>query len=333
MSSAEESRKQIVGVLVAFGGLIIVGISYPLAKTDFTRGCAAFFALLLAIIATALVSAWATDNNTHDEYATDSYHFLQEPNWKSNALAWHPVLMVSMFFFGQVVAVLSWSLISDHRVAKVVHVLSQSVALMGLALGLSAIENYKNFQYKQPSLVSMHAWIGISNVSIFCFNYCFGLFMATLTQFWPDSRLRTSWKLRDIHMRFGIISLALTTTSICTGIVNQFGETACYYVYPDGKQFSGADPNPASNYPKLPTACKIANGLGIVVLCSAMFTLFSVILRSFSVENYSHAPVAMKEPELASQSTNSPTNANSSAKPPPQYEMVTRTFAHQTVQL
>jgi hypothetical protein len=323
MSTGEDTRKEVVGLIIGVGGLAVTAVNYPLLKSDLSRGLGTYLASLLGVVSMALVCAWATNNNAANDYAADARGFLDTPKWKTNPLAWHPVLMVSVFFFGQVMAILSWSLIPNHDVAKLVHVLSHTAALGGLVAGLMAIERYKNYYFNLPSLVSMHAWIGVSCVTMFCMNYAFGMFMATLTRFYPESPLRTNWKLRDIHMRFGLITLGLTTASIVSGIVNQFGVSGCFYVYPAGSSgFSGTDPNPASNYGEhFPTACKIANGLGIVVLFAALFTLFSVIHRAFSHHKEDIAPVE------------APPAAGSVAQQSEGYEMVSTATEPRAVKL
>lgn len=311
MVPGEDTRQKIVGLVVAIGGAVVICMNFALFKLDMLRGVTSVLASLLGIVAVALVSAWATNNNYESSNSVTSHQFLDTPDWKENALAWHPVLMVAVFFFAQVMAILCWSIVpGNHGFAKFLHVLFHTGALLGVILGLVAIEHYKNYDFYQPSLISMHGWVGISCVSVFMFTYVFGMFMATLTQFFPTlhAKVKTYVHLRDVHARLGMVSLALSTTSVVTGIMNQLTTQGCYYVTYNPAITDSTDPNPATNWGSIPTACKIANGMGLVVVFAACFTVFSVMLRTFAREAeaeaaaagpHGQAPVPQKEVEMS----------------------------------
>jgi hypothetical protein len=62
-------------------------------------------AVCCAIAATVLVSLWAQDNNTSSQSG-----YLGLPSFNANPIAWHIVLMVGGFFFGQTLATSSWKI-------------------------------------------------------------------------------------------------------------------------------------------------------------------------------------------------------------------------------
>ena len=94
----------------------------------------------------------------------------------------------------------------------------------------------------------------------------------------------------------GLTAFGLTCLTILTGIMDQLPEGSCYYI--TGSTEYNADYNPGSNiaytimniisietgiagnYSMLPTACQIANGLGVTVVFASLMTISSVIYRS-----------------------------------------------------
>ena len=74
--------------------------------------------------------------------------------------------MVSGFFFGQVLAINTWSIIPDHSLGKLLHVLWQTAALCCMIAGLTAVVKDKWLSH-DPSLTSMHSWIGVADIVMF----------------------------------------------------------------------------------------------------------------------------------------------------------------------
>lgn len=215
----------------------------------------------LTVVAIGLVASWVQNENSSAESG-----YLGAPNWKSNIFAWHPALLIGGFYSGQVFAVSCWSLISDHGLAKLMHVFFQTGALASMIAGLSAIVKYKLDVY-DSSLVTAHSWVGVAAVACFCCNYCIGLLMATLTRWFPGSAMRVAFDLRRIHRALGLTAFGLTSMSILTGINNQLPYGSCGF---------DADKD---TYSQLSSACKIANGAGIVVLLSSLCIVAASALR------------------------------------------------------
>ena len=84
-------------------------------------------ALICAVISFILVCNWAQNSNNDVQIG-----FLGSPDWFAGGdglFSWHPVLMVSGFFFSQVLALSSWSIIPTRHIAKKIHVLFQFSAI------------------------------------------------------------------------------------------------------------------------------------------------------------------------------------------------------------
>ena len=76
-------------------------------------------------------------------------------------------------------------------------------------------------------------------------------------------------------------SVALSAMAVVTGIDTKLGQGACNYI---GYKYGvyKADADPAENYPSLPQACRIANGLGVCVLLATISMFIAVGLRNYS---------------------------------------------------
>jgi hypothetical protein len=188
----------------------------------------------------------------------------------------HYTFMVGGLFFGQVIAISAWGFFSNHKRAKVVHILFQTIAIAMMIVGLVDIVKTKNKE-KLPNLTTMHSWLGVAAVSILGVNYLMGLGMGLLTQHSPDSILHKAFPLVTIHRTIGLIAFGLTVLAIETGIMNVTGRGGCYYTTYDGTQ--GVDVNPAANYPNLPEDCRLVNGMGITVLLAAIMVYIAVATR------------------------------------------------------
>lgn len=272
----------VVGLVAGLGGFGSILYTINLCKIDIIRGISSLAAAFLGVGAVTLVALWASDNDATGA-EVNKFGFLGTPDWKTNIFAWHPVLLVAGFFFSQILALLSWSVCSDHSFAKTVHATLQTCALCTLISGIWAIEKYKDKNpIHSPSFMSMHSWIGLGATAVFVVTYIFGLTMAFLTQFFPQSRLRSAVDLRAIHRRLGVISLILTTSAILSGVVNQFGKRGC-----DAVSATGGDSN--QSYRSMPTSCKIANGMGLIVLTCTCMAIVCIVFRDLTRITTHHA--------------------------------------------
>lgn len=248
--------------------------NWKLLTNRFKLNVAILTAFLAALASVILVFEWSQDKN---DIPSNQRGFLGVPSWETNILPWHPILLV-MFFAFQVIAAVIWSIVTNNKpLAKVIHICCQCGGLISVIVGYVAIFKYKNDKLL-PNLTTLHSWLGIATIVMYGINFCFGILMASLTQYFPDSIVRKAYDLKSIHQSVGLIAFGLTILSVETGIMDQLGQ-GCYYSYPVTEIY-GVDKNPADNYPFLPDACKIANGLGLTVVISGVFVIFAIVLRS-----------------------------------------------------
>eukprot|EP01034_Spumella_vulgaris_P027320 gene27320-34019_t len=248
----------------------------PSSKTlsSFVKLCAG----ICAVTSLALVSVWAS---------VDEANYLHKASWKHNLFAWHPVLMVAGFFFSQSIAILSWgwpivevaqlqesSLSCSLR--KLSHVIWQTTAFTTLIVALYAIFKTKQLQ-SVTNLSSLHSWVGITVASAFAFNYLGGMAFELVKRLSRDGQHRTLESMvpyvRAFHKTTGVLLYGVSAMAILTGI-SIFQGHSCQ------RTITTPDTNPAEHYDLLlPSGCKIANGLGISVLVTALLVLLSVAIH------------------------------------------------------
>jgi len=233
----------------------------------------ALLACSLGMVALILVSVWAQKGQVN----TDGFsnQFLGYPTditvrYSSNVYAWHPILMVAGFFTFQVFSIMTYDLVPHPTGAKVLHVIWHSVAIATMIAGTIGVVK-KLFFLEQPSLTSMHSWIGCLGIAMYGIQIVLGLFSPLL------SKLVSSDSINFHYTAFSLISIGFSLAAVLSGIMDHFGRTGCYYQYPYG--LSSADYNPSLHYADIPRGCRIANGMGIAVTLSAFLTFLAVALQ------------------------------------------------------
>jgi cytochrome b-561 len=76
--------------------------------------------------------------------------------------------------------------------------------------------------------------------------------------------------MMELHKYTGTYIHILVTATILLGIQEKEGFVSCAYAV------DSADLMPILNYVKIPYACKISHGLGLVILCMGLFTSFGL---------------------------------------------------------
>jgi len=251
------------------------------------------------LVALILVTQWAQ----HDPL--NSGAFLGLPtnlvgdhdtnNWVksgNNVFAWHPVLLVGGFFFTQVCAVNTWTIIPDASVQKYLRFFWQTLAFTCMISGLVAVAKF-NLHNKNgmnmpeyswawgytPSLTTMHSWIGVIGVIMFGFTYLVDI----VSTFVPD------FKQPFLQESLALGSIIASSCAIIAGIQTFLGTTTCYYV--TSTPFK--DQNPASSFGKIPQGCRIANGMGIAAAIAAILTVMAVVIKNKQAK--SHEAVVEQE--------------------------------------
>jgi hypothetical protein len=212
---------------------------------------------------------------------------IGNPKWENDYFpSYHPVLMVSVFFFGQVLAISMWSLVPQHDLAKILHVLFNLAAVACLIAGLRAIVDYEQYN-NLPALTSMHSWLGVMTTTLFGMQIIGGFVLGAGTAGGAD--IGTMKPLAMMHRALGVITLAFTAVTILSGIQNQLlgprGNNGVSFIGSCGFNVGGnSNDYPARYYNKIPDACRIAYGLGVTVMLSKLFLcdVLQVCLPSMS---------------------------------------------------
>lgn len=274
----ESVTMSVIGVgVLAIACFYFMNKSGILNKSDSKNSFLAIFAsLLCGSAAVALVAQWARNSNTDTQFG-----YLGVPSMDSNPLAWHPILMVGGFFYGQIFAVCSWSFFSDRAIAKKVHVFFQTASVVTMIAGLCAIVKHM-YEIKAEALTTLHAQVGVAAVAIFSLNYIWGTTMALLTMYWPDAWIRKALDFRAYHKFYGMVALGLIVLAIVTGVMDQLGNGACQYVLDSSIDTTSPSvyENPGKYYVDSPQACKVAHAMAFLVIIAAVLIVFVVNQRA-----------------------------------------------------
>eukprot|EP01035_Chromulina_nebulosa_P016970 gene16970-22466_t len=257
---------------------------------DFKIIIATVVAVISGAVGVAMVSQWATNSDT-----TTQFGYLGIPSMDTNPFAWHPILMVGGFFYGQVFAISSWAIFTDKPFAKKVHILFQTISIGSMIAGMCAVVK-DSYTKHSESLTTIHSQIGVAAIAMFGFNYLWGSFMAFLTMFYPDSWIRKAIDMRANHKFYGMVALGLIVLSIVTGVMDELGQGTCNYILPSSVDATSAKvyKNPDVYYKDTPTACKLAHTLAFLVILAAVMIVYIIALRA-GRSNVT-TPVAIEKP-------------------------------------
>jgi cytochrome b-561 len=239
----------------------------------------ALLAICCGMAALICVCLWARDDNSNA--------FLGDPEWTDKKFpSYHPVLMVSGFYFAQVLGICMWSLVPNHEIAKAIHATLMLGSIATMIAGLHAVVAYEHNVYV-PSLTSMHSWVGVMTIIVFGLQVIGGFTMGTLSAL--GSTLPIMKHIVKIHRAIGLMSLMFTSVAILTGIENQLGGPigdssfqgqvitgTCGYTSSTANYEENAD----KYYTHIPLGCRIAYGVGVLVLLGTLFTGMAVYARS-----------------------------------------------------
>ncbi|XP_015842822.1 lysosomal membrane ascorbate-dependent ferrireductase CYB561A3 isoform X2 [Peromyscus maniculatus bairdii] len=176
---------------------------------------------------------------------------------------WHPVLMVSgmvvLYGAASLVYRLPWSWVGPKLPWKVLHAALHLLAFTLTVLGLVAVFRFHNHS-KITHLYSLHSWLGITTVILFAFQWSMGFAIFLLP--WASQWLRSL--LKPVHVFFGACILALSITSVISGINEKL-----FFVLK----------NATKPYSSLPSEAVFANSTGLLVVAFGLLVLY-VLLAS-----------------------------------------------------
>jgi hypothetical protein len=228
---------------------------------------AAVTAILSALIALGMTIAWADKHDTDKKY-------LGGLNWDRLVFNWHPVMMISGMVLCFVCSLVSYRVVNMPKVyTKIMHAALHLGAIVCTLIGLSAVVSSHNYQDKNKgngfsaNLYTLHSLLGVCAMVLYFSNYIMG-FVHFLTSM-ASPEMRANFKPN--HVFFGIFSLFLSTIAVLTGITEKSTFLGCGY------PAHSADWNPATRYHNLPDGCKLANGIGIMVLVTVFLCAFALL--------------------------------------------------------
>jgi cytochrome b-561 len=235
------------------------------------QSIAIIISLILSPISIILVSVWASA--------------LGGVSWKEGesklVFNWHPVMMITAYAimnFGALVFRISGTSSYQAGVgmaperrgkAKVMHASLWTLSFVFGLVGIIAVFKSHNDSVSGyiANLYSLHSWVGMTVLTNYISQFLFGalVFGGVL----KGSRLRNP-VMMELHKFSGAYIHILAMAAILMGIQEKEGFVGCAY------KVESADLIPILNYGKIPYACKISHGLGLVILFMGLFTSFGL---------------------------------------------------------
>lgn len=234
--------------------------------SSFVQKIAGAMAVVCAVVAIIMVSYWMKKTNETEAY-------MGGLNLGDLIFNWHPILMVTGLIFCFTSSMLSYRLMPMAKMyTKTMHVVLHTVAILCIIFGLSAVIIGNNYTNKNtegvyyPNLASLHSLLGITAITLFTSNYIIGFTSFLLPVF--------SEQLKKVilpnHVFLGTFAFFAAVFAAETGIMELTTELGCGY------SVSSADWDPAANYHRLADGCKLANGLGVMILLTAFLCAYAL---------------------------------------------------------
>ena len=184
---------------------------------------------------------------------------------------WHPLLMITAFFF-MTIAALSFRTqalfrrhrLVDRRHVKLVHALTWVAASLCALVALFAVfRSHNDPSNLIANLYSFHSWVGLTVVLL----YLAQLFGSWLV-FYDCIQLHPSTEasVLTVHKIVGPTVYLGTAATILLGIQEKEGFVGCSYTVTE------PDILPFRNVGKLPSACWTSHALGLLILLVAVLT-------------------------------------------------------------
>jgi len=175
----------------------------------------------LALATFAMVLQWCKEDFP-DGIGTGSWD--SSFSWEegdAHVFNWHPVLMVTafVFIFAEAAIAYTWLPVSK-PIAKAIHVALQSAAIIVMSVGLVAVFRFHN-EADPPidNLYSMHSWVGMAVVVIFCVQYLAGLYHFLVPEdTLPNTDAEGKAMYLAYHKYAGIVLFVLAVAAACLGL-------------------------------------------------------------------------------------------------------------------
>ena len=236
---------------------------------------AAMAAILSAAVSTIMVSVWMAGKDQDKS-------FLGGLDFQELLFNWHPILMLSGFGFFFTSSIVSFRIMPASKpIQKKFHAFCHVMAIVCISLGLTAVfvgnnDKSKNAEHTYYSnLSSLHSFLGLSAVAVYGQNFFLGLYHFFVSGVTKASRQR----YMPIHVFLGILAFVIAFMAAETGIMELSTELGCGY------ETDKSDLNPAANYDRLTEGCRLANGVGMMLLVTLCLTLYALIGNNDAVDH------------------------------------------------
>ena len=295
--------KVATGVIVGTVGAIMILLSMTMYASGVEDGSIdqgavrviavrllSFLSCVGAIISIVLIFEWARDNTDNDS------NFLGKLNWQDNVFAYHPVLM-TCFVMGQIIAISTWILIPNRSFAKLLHGMLQMGSLVCMITAFVAIVKDRR-EVKFATFTTIHSWVGVAAICMFGLTYVWGGCMAALTFLSPNSVVIKHVGLVLFHRSFGMLTMVLCISALCTGVMDRLSEGLCFYELGKGEVY-GTIEDSAVHYSGMPHSCKIAYGSTVAALAAAALMVLAVSYRGTSLPDEDTILSRQPDPEVS----------------------------------
>ncbi|XP_030570876.1 cytochrome b reductase 1 isoform X1 [Drosophila novamexicana] len=160
---------------------------------------------------------------------------------------WHPLLMTIgfIYLYGNSILVYRGFRTTRKKTLKLTHAGIHLAAFVLTVIALKTVFDSHNLVDPPiPNMYSLHSWLGLSAVIIFCLQYVAG-FMAFLV---PGMRENYKIALMPLHIYFGLFGFTLAIASAVMGLT----EKAIFTL--------------GANYSTLPAAAVLTNIIGVLYI-------------------------------------------------------------------
>lgn len=244
------------------------------------------FAMFTSILAVVYISIWMKGADTAKGY-------LGGLDWKELIFNWHPILMTSGFIMAFIWAALSFRIFKFGKPTnKLLHIFFHSGAVICFSVGLYAVFTGNNNIDKNsshtfyPNLYSIHSWIGIGLISLYCLNFI----LSILIFVWNIFGDRGKSLFFEYHISMGIILIVISGIVSLSGLADLSTPFCSYTV-------TAPDTNPIEHFKDLSRGCKTANTAGLFIVLTIIFALYAI--------------VDIRMPSTVTTTTNTATNSGS----------------------